>query len=119
MIARPQLRSPISTAKTGMEGASLLSRRAGHGRRADHERTTAHRTAGAATAASQTFYAGRGFPRNSAGQGSQAGIRSGRPRLRLSALYRARDISTQTPYFRLEEQTPDRQPRLGLSSPVF
>src|SRR5881296_192561 len=103
MIARPQLRSPISTAKIGMEGASLLSRRAGHGRRADHKRTTAHRTAGAATGASLTFYAGRGFPRYSAGQGSQAGIRSGRPRLWLSALYRARDISTTDALLSLEK----------------
>src|ERR1043166_6051415 len=31
MIARPELRSPISTAIIGMEGASLLSRRAGLG----------------------------------------------------------------------------------------
>src|SRR5437667_7809483 len=76
------------------------------------------RTAGAATGASLTFYAGRGFPRYSAGQGSQAGIRSGRPRLRLSALYRARDISTTDALLSLEKFGHWNPQRVGDSGDI-
>ena len=76
------------------------------------------RTAGAATGASLTFYAGRGFPRYSAGQGSQAGIRSGRPRLRLSALYRARDISTTDALLSLEKFGHRNPQRVGDSGDI-